>query len=98
MGSDDMSPAAATVAWLLVDNVLEHTLGDPILIVEEIGGVITIAVEDASSSPTVRREHRRWHGRGGRARHRQLTVADVGSAPTSTGKTVWAILGPENRL
>jgi anti-anti-sigma regulatory factor len=97
--SDGMSPAAATVAWLLVDNVLEHTLSDPVLIVEEIGGVITIAVEDASSSPAVRRES----AGGGTDVVSGLAIVNSltriwGSAPTSTGKTVWAVLGPENRL
>jgi hypothetical protein len=94
-----MSPAAATVAWLLVDNVLIHTFSDPVLIVEEFGGVITIAVEDASSTPAMRREGTD----GGTDVVSGLAIVNSlsriwGSAPTSTGKTVWAVLGPENRL
>jgi anti-anti-sigma factor len=98
-GSDDMSPAAATVAWLLVDNVLVHTLSDPVLIVEEFGGAITIAVEDNSSSPAMRHESTG----GGTDVVSGLAIVNSlartwGSAPTPTGKTVWAVLGPENRL
>jgi anti-anti-sigma factor len=97
--ADDMSPAAATVAWLLVDNALVHTLSDPVVIVEEFGGVITIAVEDASSSPAMRHES----AGGGTDVVSGLAIVNSmtriwGSAPTSTGKTVWAVLGPENRL
>ena len=97
--SEGMSPAAATVAWLLVDNVLIHTLSDPVLIVEEFGGVITIAVEDASPLPAMRHEPTD----GGTDVVSGLAIVNSlartwGSAPTSTGKTVWAVLGPENRL
>jgi hypothetical protein len=97
--SEDMSPAAATVAWLLVDNVLVHTLSDPVLIVEECGGAITIAVEDASSSPAMRHES----ADGGTDVVSGLGIINSltrtwGSAPTPNGKTVWAVLGPENRL
>jgi anti-anti-sigma factor len=97
--SKDMSPAAATVAWLLVDNVLVHTLSDPVLIVEELGGTITIAVEDANSSPAMRHESTD----GGTDIVSGLAIVNSlartwGSAPTPTGKTVWVVLGPENRL
>lgn len=97
--ADDMSPATATVAWLLVDNALVHTLSDPVLIVEELGGTITIAVEDANPSPAMRHEGTD----GGTDVVSGLAIVNSltrtwGSAPTSTGKTVWAVLGPENRL
>jgi hypothetical protein len=97
--AEEMAPAAATVAWLLVDNVLVHTLSDPVLIVEELGGAITIAVEDASSSPAMRHEGTD----GGTDVVSGLAIVNSltrtwGSAPTPTGKTVWAVLGPENRL
>jgi hypothetical protein len=94
-----MAPAAAIVAWLLVDNVLIHTLSDPVLIVEEIGGAVTIAVEDANSCQAMRHESTD----GGTDVVSGLAIVNAlsriwGSAPTPTGKTVWAVLGPENRL
>jgi hypothetical protein len=95
----DYIPVAAIVVDVLVENVLEHTLSAPRLIVESRGDAVTIAVADDSRSPAVRREDPR---RGGDTVSGLAVVAALarawGSTPMSTGKTVWAVIGPENSL
>ncbi len=60
------------------------------------GETLTIAVEDNSHTPATRREH---PGRGGDTVSGLAVVAALsrtwGSTPTSTGKTVRAVLDPE---
>jgi hypothetical protein len=92
-------PVANTVATVFLENVLDHTESAPVLIVEYFDDTVTIAVEDCSQLPA--------------ARHEDADVgADIvsglaivsalcrawGSTPTSSGKTVWALVGSENRL
>jgi hypothetical protein len=96
---DDLIPVAATVTTVFVENALIHTVGAPVLIVENCGELVTVAVEDTSAAVPQRRED-------------PLLGADIvsglaivaalsrrwGSSSTPNGKTVWAIIGPENRL
>jgi hypothetical protein len=95
----EMVPVTATVTSVFVENALVHAVGAPVLILEHSGDSVTVAVEDASTAIPQRRED-------------PLLGADVvsglaivaalcrtwGSSSTPTGKTVWAVLGPENRL
>lgn len=95
----DVLPVAAIVVDVLVENVLEHTLSAPRLIVESRGDAVTIAVADDNRTPAVRHEDPH---RGGDTVSGLAVVAALarawGSTPTSTGKTVWAVVGPENSL
>ena len=95
----DFIPVAAIVVDVLVENVLEHTLSAPRLIVESRGDNVTIAVADDSRAPAVRHEDPH---RGGDMVSGLAVIAALartwGSTPTSTGKTVWAVIGPENSL
>lgn len=95
----DVIPVAAIVVDVLVENVLEHTFSAPRLIVESRDDAVTIAVSDDSRAPAVRHEdpHRGGDTVSGLAVIAALTRA-WGSTPTSTGKTVWAVIGPENSL
>lgn len=90
---------ASVIATVFVENVLAHTASTPSLRLESDGTAVTIAVEDSSSVPAQRREDPR-HGTG--IVSGLSIVAAVcrvwGTAPTSTGKTVWAVIGPENKL
>jgi hypothetical protein len=92
-------PVAAIVVDVLVENVLEHTLSAPRLIVESRGDAVTVAVADDSRIPAARHEDPH---RGGDTVSGLAVVAALarawGSTPTSTGKTVWAVIGPENSL
>lgn len=92
-------PTASVVANVFVENVLQHTDSAPVLTVESDGVTVAIAVRDGSSAPAARRED---PCRGGEPVSGLSIVASLsqnwGSAPTSTGKTVWAVVGPENKL
>ncbi|VBA61942.1 Anti-sigma-F factor antagonist RsfA [Mycobacterium attenuatum] len=96
---DDLVAVAATVATVLVENVLAHTDSAPVLVVENYRDTVTVAVEDNSRQPAARHE---VAGRGAETLSGLSIVAALcrawGSTPTSSGKTVWALVGPENEL
>ena len=96
---DELIPVATVVVNVFVENVLQHTAGGPMLILEYDGAAVTITVQDISSTPAARHEDPR---RGGERVSGLAIVASVcrawGSTPTPSGKTVWGVIGPENRL
>jgi hypothetical protein len=95
----ELIPVATVVVNVFIENVLQHTACTPVLVLESDGEAVTISVQDDSSTPAARHEDPR-HG-GDRASGLAI-VASVcrawGSTPMPSGKTVWAILGPENQL
>jgi hypothetical protein len=83
---------------VFVENVLEHTAGVPVMRLEAQGTTATIAVSDASNTPAVRLPS---PAKG--IDVSGLAIVDAlsrtwGSTPTGSGKTVWAVIGPENQL
>lgn len=91
-------PVALVVVNVFVENVLEHTGSVPMMRLEADGTTATIAVSDASSTPALRlpSPDKGIDVSG-------LAIVDAlsrawGSTPTSSGKTVWAVIGPENQL
>lgn len=91
-------PVALVVVNVFVENVLEHTASIPVVRIEAQGSTATIAVSDASNTPAVRLPS---VGQG--IDVSGLAIVDAlsrawGSTPTSSGKTVWAVIGPENQL
>ncbi|BBY22088.1 STAS domain-containing protein [Mycobacterium stomatepiae] len=91
-------PIAGTVATVFVENVLDHTDSAPVLIVESHRDTVTVAVEDGSRVPAVRLETE-----SGAEALSGLSIVSVlcrawGNTPTSSGKTVWAVVGRENQL
>jgi anti-anti-sigma factor len=91
-------PVALVVVNVFVENVLEHTGSVPAMRVETDGATATIAVSDGSSTPALRlpSPDKGIDVSG-------LAIVDAlsrawGSTPTATGKTVWAVIGPENQL
>jgi anti-anti-sigma factor len=91
-------PVALVVVNVFVENVLEHTASVPAVRIEAQGATATIAVSDASNAPAVRlpSPNKGIDVSG-------LAIVDAlsrawGSTPTSSGKTVWAVVGPENQL
>jgi hypothetical protein len=92
-------PAVATVATVFVENVLDHTQSAPVLIIEKYQDTVTVAVEDNSSNLPGRHEDA---GRGVDAVSGLAIVSALcrvwGIAPTSSGKSVWALIGQENRF
>ncbi len=92
----EMIPAAKVIVTALVENVLEHTDSQADLRLETNGTELTVAVVDTSREPPSPREQPAAAPTG-----LQIVAALSrvwGTAPTPGGKTVWAVLGPENRL
>jgi hypothetical protein len=95
----ELIPVATVIVNVFIENVLQHTASTPTVVLETDGTIVTVAVQDGSDVPALRRED---IGRG----HHQVSglaiVAAVsrawGCLPTPSGKTVWAVVGPENRL
>ena len=91
-------PVALVVVNVFVENVLEHTGSVPMMRVETDGATATIAVSDGSSTPALRLPSpEKGIDVSGLAIVDALSRA-WGSTPTATGKTVWALIGPENQL
>jgi hypothetical protein len=91
-------PVALVVVNVFVENVLEHTGSVPMMRIETDGATATIAVSDGSTAPALRLPS---PAKG--IDVSGLAIVDAlsrawGSAPTATGKTVWAVIGPENQL
>jgi anti-anti-sigma factor len=95
----ELIPVATVVVNVFVENVLQHNASAPVLILESDGSVVTVSVQDENSTPAARHED---PYRGGERVSGLAIVASVcrawGSTPTPSGKTVWAVLGPENQL
>lgn len=91
-------PVALVVVNVFIENVLEHTSSEPVIRIECDGQAATIAVADGSTAPALRRTApAKGIDVSGLAIVEALSRA-WGSTPTSSGKTVWAVIGPENQL
>ena len=91
-------PVALVVVNVFVENVLEHTASVPAVRIEAQGNTAIIAVSDASNAAAVRLPSPKTGiDVSGLAIVEALSRA-WGSTPTSSGKTVWAVIGPENQL
>jgi hypothetical protein len=95
----ELTPVATVIVNVFVENVLQHTTCGPVVVLESDGTVVSISVRDDSVAPAVRQED---PYRGGDPVSGLAIVASVcrawGSMPTSSGKAVWAVVGPENWL
>ena len=95
----ELVPVAATVATVFVENVLDHTDSAPMLIVESYRDAVTVAVADTSERLPSRHE---TADRGAEIVSGLAIVSALcrawGSNPTSSGKTVWATVGRENKF
>lgn len=96
---DGAIPVAATLATVFIENVLDHTQSAPALIVESYRDTVTVAVEDNSSHLPGRHEDA---DSGADLVSGLAIVAALsrvrGAVPTSSGKTVWALIGRENQF
>ncbi len=94
-----LTPVATVIVNVFIENVLQHTDCAPVLRLETDGMAVTVAVHDGSANPAARRED----PVRGRDRVSGLAIVAAvcrawGSSPTISGKTVWAVVGPENKL
>jgi hypothetical protein len=95
---EELIPVAKVIVTALVENVLQHTQSAPGVRLEFDGSAVTVAVEDAShASAGVRERPGRDEVPSGLRIIAALCRA-WGNSPTPSGKTVWAVIGPENRL
>ena len=91
-------PVAKVIVTSLVENVLEHTDSAPGLRLEASGDAVTVAVEDGSRFRPAHSEARMTTDDKTGLRMVETLCRVWGTAPTPSGKTVWAVIGPENRL
>lgn len=95
----EMIPVATTLATVFIENVLDHTESAPALIVESYQDTVTVAVEDNSAHLPGRHEDADW---GADIVSGLAIVAALcrtwGATPTTSGKTVWALIGQENQF
>ncbi|MFG1934437.1 sulfate transporter [Mycobacterium sp. NPDC048908] len=94
----ELIPVAKIVVTTLIENVLRHTHCSPGVRLEYDGSTITVAVEDTCHAPAVLREAPRLNDMPAGLRIVAALCRAWGNAPTPSGKTVWAVIGPENRL
>jgi hypothetical protein len=94
---DEFIPVCSVITTVLIDNASSHSAGAVTLRLETDAATVTVAVEDTSSGLAVRRD-----GAAGTVVSGLSIVAGLcrvwGNSPTPSGKTVWAVVGPENRL
>jgi hypothetical protein len=95
----ELIAVATVIVNVFVENVLQHSASAPVLLLESDGMAVTVSVQDGSSTPAARHED---PYRGGDRVSGLAIVASVcrawSSTPTPSGKTVWAVVGPENKL
>ncbi len=94
----ELIPVAKVVVTTLVENVLQHTDSEPAVRLESDGSRVTVAVEDASHAPAGPREGPKPYALPSGLHIVSALCRAWGNAPTSSGKTVWAVIGPENLL
>lgn len=95
----ELIPIAKLVVTVLVENVLAHTESTPTVRLDDVGDVVSVAVED--DSPVLATRCERSEGGGSDVLGLGIVAAlcrGWGNAPTSSGKTVWVIIGPEDQL
>lgn len=96
---EELVPVTTVAVNVFVENVLQHTGDGPVLQLETDGTAVAVAVRDSSPTPPARRED---PYRGGKQVSGLAVVASLsrawGSSPTPSGKAVWAVVGPENRM
>ena len=98
-GQAELIPVTKVVVTAFVENVLQHTDSNPSVRLEFDGSAVTVAVEDTSHLPAGPREEPPKPYTVPSGQHIVGALCRAwGNTPTSSGKTVWAVIGPENRL
>jgi hypothetical protein len=94
----ELIPVTKVIVTTFVENVLNHTDSAPCVRLESNGSSVTVAVEDGSHAHASLREDRVLVSTPSGLRIVAALSRTWGNAPTPSGKTVWAVVGPENRL
>jgi anti-anti-sigma regulatory factor len=90
-------PVAITVANIFIENALTHTGDGCELRLESTDDDVVVAVADTSTTPAVRRERTPGSLPAGLDVVAAL-CGQWGNIPTTTGKTVWAKIGPDDTI
>ena len=98
MVTSDLIPTAKVVVTTFVENVLQHTDSQPAVRLETDGSTVAVAVEDGSRQPPSLSENSAATDRPTGLKIVAALCRMWGNAPTPSGKTVWGVIGPENRL
>jgi hypothetical protein len=95
----ELVAVAKVIVNVFVENVLEHTDSAPVLRLETDGTTVSVAVQDESALPPVRHEDGLLRGERVSGLSIVAALSRVwGTLPAPSGKTVWAVVGPENKL
>ena len=94
----DLISVTKVIVTAFVENVLQHTDSSPNVRLESDGAAVTVAVEDTSHAQAGVRESPTGGGAPSGLRIVNALCRTWGNSPTPSGKTVWAVVGPENRL
>lgn len=97
-GRTELISVTQVVITALLENVLKHTDSRPDVRLETDGAAVTVAVEDSSQAQACIPEAASRSNRPSGLRIVNALCRQWGNAPMSSGKTVWAVIGPENRL
>jgi anti-anti-sigma factor len=94
----DLIAVSKIIVTAFLENVLQHTDSAPNIRLETDGTTVTIAVEDDSRAPPSVRESQQPGNPPSGLKIVAALCRTWGNSPTPAGKTVWATVGPENRL
>ena len=94
----ELIPVTQVIITALVENVLQHTDSGPDVRLQADGATVTVAVDDSSRAQASMREAPTHAGQPWGLRIVNALCRQWGNAPTGSGKTVWAIVGRENRI
>lgn len=94
----ELIPVAKVIVTAFVENVLQHTDSEPSMRLETDGTTVTVAVEDSSRALASVHEPQSGCEPPSGLKIVSALCRAWGNSPTPSGKAIWAILGPENRL
>jgi hypothetical protein len=92
----DYIPAASAVSTVLVENALAHSGRALSLRLEANSATVAVAVQQASTDGTACQQAADGVPRG--LERVGVAARAWGTTPTSPGKTVWVVVGPESRF
>ena len=94
----DMIAVCKVIVTALVENVLQHTNSPPCVRLETDGTNVTVAVEDTSQAAATLKETLASSGAPSGLMIVDAVSIKWGNSPIPSGKAVWAVVGPGNRL
>ncbi|AQT81571.1 sulfate transporter [Mycolicibacterium litorale] len=94
----ELTPVAKIIVTSLVENAVRHAGGATALRLESKGDEVTVAVEDASGVPASFKEKALGNDELSSLKIVDAVCRTWGCSPTPSGKVVWCVVGPENRL